>query len=314
MARAALGSKEPRSETLSSQGTEHRVVWGCLCHGSARLPGVVLGSEKYSPRLRPGSLQPGPLTNHPPSLPGIPRHDRDTRTPGRPQGCSRRLWLFGTWESGGTRAEGCCPGEEELGTRRPRLLGPCAHPPPPQRTHERSGQVRPSLRAVGAFCPSWERGQGGEVSSNRQHNEGGQGRAKKVGSRVKRPRAGSSLQMARCWESPQPHSSPETKAGGCEVWQFGLQVLVSITHPGQPSASLTRPRPLGEGGGRPSSHLSVCPGHLKEACHVGPLVPEAGGGGVEGVGSRGTCPQAGRGRGRWLRTGREDDGKGYDSC
>lgn len=72
--------------------------------------------------------------------------------------------------------------------------------------------------------------------------------------------------------------------------------------------------PLAQGGGRPSSHLSVCPGHLKEACHVGPLVPEAGGGGVEGVGSRGTCPQAGRGRGRWLRTGREDDGKGYDSC
>lgn len=174
-------------------------------------------------------------------------------------------------------------------------------PSSPKDTPEvRAGRAQPL--GCGALCPSWDRGQGGEVSSNRQHNEGGQGRAKKVGSRVKRPRAGSSLQMARCWESPQPHSSPETKAGGCEVWQFGLQVLVSITHPGQPSASLARPRPLGARR-RPPFQPPVCPGHLKEACHVGPLVPEAGGGGVEGVGSRGTCPQAGRGWGRWWRTG-----------
>lgn len=152
VARAALGSKEPRSsETLSSQSIEHRVAWGCLCHGSARLPGVVLGSEKYSPHLRPGSLQPGPRNQTtPPSLPGIPRHDQDTRTPGRPHGCSRRLWLFGTWESGGTRAEGCCPGEEELGTRRPRLSrGPALIPLLPKGHARGQGRSGP---ASGLWC------------------------------------------------------------------------------------------------------------------------------------------------------------------
>lgn len=114
--------------------------------------------------------------------------------------------------------------------------------------------------------------------------------------------AGSSLQVVKCWESPQPHSSPETKAGGCKVWQFGLQVLVSIHHPDQPSAF---PRPLSqphEEGGHPSSHLSAR-GHHNGACDMGLLVPEAGGGGAEGWGSRGTCPQAGRGWGEILRTG-----------
>lgn len=220
---------------------------GAVCHGSARLPGVALGSEKYSPRLQPGSLQPGPRNQTtPPSLPGIPRHDRDTRTPGRPHGCSRRLWLFGTWESGGTRAEGCCPGEEELGTRSPRLSrGPALTPLLPKGHARGQGRWGP---ASGLWVHSVPPGIGdreGRCRATDSTTRGGQGRAKKVGSRVKRPRAGSSLQMARCWESPQPHSSPETKAGGCEVWQFGLQVLVSITHPGQPSASLTWPQPLG---------------------------------------------------------------------
>lgn len=92
------------------------------------------------------------------------------------------------------------------------------------------------------------------------------GRAKTVESQVKRPRdhlgAGGSLQVVRCWESPQPRSSPKTKAGGCKVWQFGLQVLVSIHHPGQPlafhglCASVPRAR-------RPSFQPPVCLGHLK---------------------------------------------------
>lgn len=102
---------------------------------------------------------------------------------------------------------------------------------------------------------------------------------------------------------PQPHSSPETKAGGCKVWQFGLQVLASIHHPGQPSASLGLClSPMKCGGGHPSSHLSAR-GHHNGACDMGPLVPEAGGGGAEGWGSRGTCPQAGRGWGEMVRTG-----------
>lgn len=182
-------------------------------------------------------------------------------------------------------------------------------PSSPKDTPEgRAGRAQPL--GCGALCPSWDRGQGGEVSSNRQHNEGGQGRAKKVGSRVKRPRAGSSLQMARCWESPQPHSSPETKAGGCEVWQFGLQVLVSITHPGQPSASLARPRPLGARRRPPFQPPLSARAILKRPVTwalwslklgevgwrvwgVGAPVPRLGGGGVGGGGQ-----------------GREDDGKG----
>lgn len=150
---------------------------------------------------------------------------------------------------------------------------------------------------------------------------GGGGRAKKVESQVKRPRghpgapwAGSSLQVVRCWESPQPHSSPETKAGGCKVWQFRLQVLVSIHHPGPPSTSLglCASAPWGKEAVLPAT--SVCPGHLKGACDMGPLVPEAGGGGVEGWGSRGTCPQAGRGRGGVLRTGEGGQWEGINYC
>jgi hypothetical protein len=86
---------------------------------------------------------------------------------------------------------------------------------------------------------------------------------------------------------PQPHSSPETNAGGCKLWQFGLQVLGSIHHPGQPSASLSlyASAPWGKEVTLPAT--SVCPGHLKGACDMGPLVPEAGGGGVEGWGESG---------------------------
>lgn len=106
-------------------------------------------------------------------------------------------------------------------------------------------------------------------------------RAKKVESQVKRPKgprrspgAGSSLQVVRCRESPQPHSSPETKAGGCKVWQYGLQVHMSVHPPGRPSASL-RLRALAPQGKKEATlpATSVCPS---------PLVPEAGGGGAEG--------------------------------
>lgn len=42
---------------------------------------------------------------------------------------------------------------------------------------------------------------------------------------------------------------------------------------------------------------------------MGPLVPEAGGGGVEEGGSRGTCPQAGR-SGAGIEDRGEDNGRG----
>lgn len=80
---------------------------------------------------------------------------------------------------------------------------------------------------------------------------------------------------------PQLHSGPETQAGGYNVWQFSLQVLVSIHHPGQLLASLglCASAPQGKEATLPAS--IVCPGHLKGACNMGPLVPEAGGDGVE---------------------------------
>lgn len=111
---------------------------------------------------------------------------------------------------------------------------------------------------------------------------GEEGRAKTAESQVKRPRdhlgaprSGGSLQAVRCWESPQPHSSPETKAGGCEVWQFGLQVLVFIHHPGQPLAfhGLCAPAPWAR---RPSFQPWSAWATLRGLYDVGPLVPEAG--------------------------------------
>lgn len=74
----------------------------------------------------------------------------------------------------------------------------------------------------------------------RQHNDGRRGRVKKPRGNPEAPWAGSSLQVVRCWDSPQPHASPETKAGGCKVWQFGLQVLVSTYHP-RPALGLPWP-------------------------------------------------------------------------
>lgn len=199
-------------------------------------------------------------------------------------------------------------------------------------------RARPSLQALGWTLSllGGGMGMGGGVEATppsrrvrmqqRQHKDGGGRRAKKVESQVKKPKghpgtqwAGSSLQVVRCWESPQPHSSPETKAGGCKVWQFGLQVLVSIHHPGQPLASpgLCASAPWGKKKAiLPAT--SVCLGHHKGACNMGPLVPEAGGGGVEGWRSRGTCPQAGRGWGGILRTGERGQWEGIrsrnDSC
>lgn len=195
-------------------------------------------------------------------------------------------------------------------------------------------RARPSLQALGWTLSLLGEGtgmrRGVEATpprrrvrmQQRQHkNEGGR-RAKKVESQVKRPRGHpgarwveSSLQVVRCWESPQPHSSPETKAGGCKVWQFGLRVPVSIHHSSQPLAS------LGLCASAPWCKMgaifpatSVCPGHHKGACDMGPLVPEAGKGGVEGWGSRGTCPQAGKGRGGVLRTGERGQWEGINYC
>lgn len=66
--------------------------------------------------------------------------------------------------------------------------------------------------------------------------------------------------MVKCWGSPQPHSSPETKAGGCKVWQFGLQILCPSTTqagPQHPSASVPQPHEVRR---RPSFQPPVCPG------------------------------------------------------
>lgn len=157
--------------------------------------------------------------------------------------------------------------------------------------------------------------QAGESECNRDSTTmAGRGTAKKVESQEAQW-AGSSLQLLRCWESPQPHASPETKAGGCKVWQFGLQVFVSIHHPGQPLAShsLCVSAPWGRKEATLSA-TSVCPNHLKGACGASPLVPEAGGRWVEGWGSWGTCPQAGRGQGRVLRTGEGGQWERLDYC
>lgn len=180
-----------------------------------------------------------------------------------------------------------------------------------RRIHEKSvqGQTQFPGSRVDSLPPgrgnSNERRCGGNSSQKEGQNatetardEGGR-RAKKVESQVKRPRghtgarwAGSSLQVVRCWESPQPHSSPETKAGGCKVWQFGLQVLVSIHHPSQPLAS------LGLCASAPWCKTeaifpatSVCPSHHKGACDMGPLVPEAGKSGAEGWESGAPVPR-----------------------
>lgn len=79
---------------------------------------------------------------------------------------------------------------------------------------------------------------------NRQHDDREEERAKNVESQVKRskghmdPVGREQPPSGEMPGKPQLHSGPETQAGGCKVWQFGLQVLVSIHHPGQLSASL----------------------------------------------------------------------------
>lgn len=154
-----------------------------------------------------------------------------------------------------------------------------------RRIHEKSvqGQSDPVLQALGwtlSLPGGGTRMRGGVEATppgrrvrmqERQHKDKGGRRAKKVESQVKRPRGhpgascvGSSLQVVRCWESAWPLSSPETKAGGCEVWQFGLRGLVSIYHPSQPLVS------LGLCASAPWCKMeavfpatSVCPGHHK---------------------------------------------------
>lgn len=171
------------------------------------------------------------------------------------------------------KIEGCCPRIGGAGDQVSWTL------PFSRRMHEKSvqGQAQPPGSGVDSVPPGWggpgweevwrqPLPAGGSECNRDSTMMGDRERAKKVDSQVKRPRghlgapwAGSSLQVVRCWESPQPHSSPETKAGGCKVWQYGLQVLVSIHHPGQP---LGIPWPLclsptGQEGGRPSSHLCL---------------------------------------------------------
>lgn len=112
-------------------------------------------------------------------------------------------------------------------------------------------RARPSLRLRGELCPSWDRAQGPEeakhpppkqedwnatdstVTVTTWDRQGHEGRisSRDRGGREQPP-------VGEMLGEPQPPSSPETKAGGCKVWQFGLQVLVSIRHPGRPLASL----------------------------------------------------------------------------
>lgn len=80
----------------------------------------------------------------------------------------------------------------------------------------------------------------------RQHSDGGKGEGRE--GRISSQGAlwaGSSLQVVKCRESPQPHSSPETKAG--EVVKSGSLVCRSWcpsttqASPQHPSASVSAP-------------------------------------------------------------------------
>lgn len=129
------------------------------------------------------------------------------------------------------------------------------HPQPrlPQGYMRNQCRTKPSLRLKGGLYPSWDGKQGWEML-RQPLQAGGQnatdrtmiGRRKE--SQVKRPR-GHKDPVGReqpprgeMLGEPQLHSGPETQAGGCKVWQFGLQVLVSIHHPGPLSVSLV-PQP-----------------------------------------------------------------------
>lgn len=181
----------------------------------------------------------------------------------------------------------------------PRCAGLTLPPTPIHLPQKDTNQcrARPSLRLKGGLYPSWDGEQGWEML-RQPLQAGGQNatdstmmgeeeRAKNGESQVKRPRGHTDpvgREQPPSGEmpgEPQLHSGPETQAGGYKVWQFGLQVLVSIHHPGQLLASLglCASAPQGKETTLPAS--IVCPGHPKGACNMGPLVPEAGGGGVE---------------------------------
>lgn len=151
---------------------------------------------------------------------------------------------------------GCCrpPRKGASGTRilgSPRLLTVTPLFPEGYRGNQCRARARPSLRLRGELCPSWDRAQGPEeakhpppkqedwnatdstVTVTTWDRQGHEGRisSRDRGGREQPP-------VGEMLGEPQPPSSPETKAGGCKVWQFGLQVLVSIRHPGRPLASL----------------------------------------------------------------------------
>lgn len=116
---------------------------------------------------------------------------------------------------------------------------------PPTKDKRNQCRTRPSLWLKGGLYPSWDGEQGWEMlrpECNRQHNDREEEKAKKVSSQEAQGPHGPCGQGAasngEMLGEPQLHSGPETQAGGCKVWQFGLQVLVSIHHPGQLSASL----------------------------------------------------------------------------
>lgn len=175
-------------------------------------------------------------------------------------------------------------------------------------TQEKSvqGQGQPPGSGGDSIPPRTGKGDGGGVEATphpqgrrvrmqqRQHNDGEEERTEKVESQVKRPRshpgapwAGSSLQLARCWESPSPVPVQRQKL---ECEKSG-SLICRCSCPSTTRPALGSPQPLclspmgQERAALPAT--SVCPGHLKGACDMSPLVPEAGGGGVEGWGESG---------------------------
>lgn len=183
------------------------------------------------------------------------------------------------------------------------------------------GQAQPPGSGVDSIPPGTGDGMGGGVEATPQAGGsecnrdstmmGGEGRAKKVESQVKRPRghpgapwAGSSLQLVRCWESPSPIPVQRQRLEVVKSGSLVCKSFVSIHCPGQPTASLglCASAPWGkEKAALPAT--SVCPGHPKGACVWALWSLKLEEVGWRGGGIRGTCPQAGRGRGGVLRTG-----------
>lgn len=183
---------------------------------------------------------------------------------------------------------------------------------PPARIQEKSVPTQAQPPAQGWALSLLGRGAGvGDVEAtppsrrpecNRQHNDGEEERAKNGESQVKRPR-GHTDPVGReqppsgeMLGEPQLHSGPETQAGGYKVWKFGLQVLVSIHHPGQLLASLGLCASTPHGARRPLFQ----PALSALATLKGPVIwalwsLKLGEVGWRSRGSRGTCPQAGRG-------------------